>query len=288
MHSATHGQTNQLHRDGWRAELALDLRRVAGQTRLVRNRHRGPLMVQRPFYPEPDGTCHVYVLHPPGGMVQGDCLDIEITTRDDARALITSPAAAKCYRTQLGSAKQKVSLYIGARTCLEWLPQETIVFDRAEAETVTRVNLHEGSMFLGWELYCLGRPAADECFTEGKLTARLEVYRDGQPLWIDRSKVVGTDDALRNARWGFAGFPATGLFIATAGEECAALVSAIRDASDDNAGGQFTVTGVDGLIICRFLGNDISRARDVFMRIWALARNALIGKSIEAPRVWAT
>src|SRR5205085_6360717 len=90
---------------GWQAELRLRFNCDApgplrpGRTRLVERQHRGPLVVQRPFYPEGD-PCHVYLVHPPGGVVGGDALRIDATVDPGAHALITTPAATKFYRCE--------------------------------------------------------------------------------------------------------------------------------------------------------------------------------------------
>src|SRR5512137_547009 len=115
---------------GWRAELVLGFRWQDGRTVLATRRHIGPLTVQRPFYPEGD-VCHVYVLHPPGGVVAGDCLTIAINAEADSAALVTTPAAGKFYRSDGKLARQQVSLTVAANAALEWLPQETIIYEGA-------------------------------------------------------------------------------------------------------------------------------------------------------------
>jgi urease accessory protein len=125
---------------GWEARLALEFEALSGRTRLVRRSHRGPLAVQRPFHPEADGTCHCYVLHPPGGVVAGDRLELDVLVRGAGRALLTTPAATKLYRRGEGAAShalQRFSVASGSR--LEWLPQETIAYAGAESRLETRV-----------------------------------------------------------------------------------------------------------------------------------------------------
>src|SRR4051812_17267113 len=115
---------------GWEAHLELDFQHLAGRTRLVHRRHVGPLHVQRPFHPEPTpgGAAHVYLLHPPGGLVGGDSLAIRARARKGAQVLLTTPAATKFYRTSGELAVQSVTLEVGEDAAVEWLPQETIVF----------------------------------------------------------------------------------------------------------------------------------------------------------------
>ena len=83
----------------WRARLDLELSKSNNRTILSHQKHHGPLQVQKPFYPERSGTCHVYILHPPGGVVGGDHLNIYVDVNSNAHALITTPAAGKFYRS---------------------------------------------------------------------------------------------------------------------------------------------------------------------------------------------
>jgi urease accessory protein len=112
---------------GWLAELDLGFAPRGSRTVLARRRHRGPLAVQRPFHPEGD-VCHVYLLHPPGGVVAGDRLAIRVAADPGAEALLTTPAAGKFYRSEGPVARQTVALEIGEGASLEWLPQETILY----------------------------------------------------------------------------------------------------------------------------------------------------------------
>lgn len=112
---------------GWLAEIALRYEVKRGVTRLTEKRHIGPLMVQRPFYPE-QGIAHTYLLHPPGGVVGGDNLLINIDVQSQAHALLTTPGATKFYRSAGGVAHQIQTLKVAPNGFLEWLPQENIFF----------------------------------------------------------------------------------------------------------------------------------------------------------------
>ena len=111
----------------WRARLELGFDQHRGITRLGHRKRFGPLAVQRPFYPE-GAPCHVYLLHPPGGVVGGDQLDIDITLGENCQALITTPGAAKFYRSEGSVAQQQISMQLAPGAELEWLPQENILF----------------------------------------------------------------------------------------------------------------------------------------------------------------
>ena len=99
--------------DGWQARLSLGIAHDGRQSRLRERVHEGPLYVQRPFYPEGD-LCHVYILHPPGGMVGGDVIQIDISVAEEASALITTPASAKVYKSAGHTSKIHQSLIVEA------------------------------------------------------------------------------------------------------------------------------------------------------------------------------
>src|SRR5262249_10650450 len=124
-------------REGWHAELALGFVRRSQRTVLASRRHRGPLTVQRAFYPEPDGVCHTYVLHPPAGIVGGDALSMSYDLGPGAHALITTPAATRFYFSRAIEAGIRQRACVGDGATLEWLPQETLLFDGAHARFET-------------------------------------------------------------------------------------------------------------------------------------------------------
>ena len=87
-----------LHASGWHAALELDFTGTAERTWLTRRRHSGPLLVQRPFYPEGNKVCQVVIVHPPGGIAGGDVLEIDISADRHACVQLTTPGAGKWYR----------------------------------------------------------------------------------------------------------------------------------------------------------------------------------------------
>ena len=140
---------------------------------LTSARHVGPLTVQRPFYPE-DDVCHLYLLHPPGGIVGGDELTISATLATDSHALITQPGAGKFYRSRGPQAQLRQDFYLAPQATLEWLPQDTILFPGANANIQSVFHLAQESRLLAWDLLCLGRPVMQETFSHGTLRNRLE------------------------------------------------------------------------------------------------------------------
>jgi len=270
----------------WHARLELHFAARGARTTLVHRAHEGPLRVQRPFYPE-GGVCHVYVVHPPGGIVGGDRLAIQLRASAGAHALVTTPAAGKFYRSQGREATQRVDIDIADAT-LEWLPQETIFYRDARARVRTRVRLGAGAKFVGWEIGCLGLAARGETLGAGVVTQSFEVWRDGAPLLLDRLHLDSASSML-NARWGLAAQPVIGTLVA--GPIDAAMMAALREraaAFEAADGVLLSLTMVDGLLVGRALAAHADAVRRRFLALWQELRPQLTGCPAVIPRIWAT
>lgn len=273
--------------DGWAAQLSLRFAARPQRTELVGRAHVGPLRVQRPFYPEPTGTAHVYVLHPPGGVVGGDRLHVAVELERGARALLTTPAATKLYRSAGPRARIEQSLHVAPEACLEWLPQETIAFSAAEAELHTRVDLAAGARFLGWEIVCLGRPASGASFERGQVTQRIELRQASQLRYRERANYRG-GSAVLHAAWGLRAQPVVGTLLA-AGRDLGMLLPELRAACESVAPPALAAVSCMGeLTVVRYLGPSTEEARGCFVRAWQVLRPALAGAPACEPRIWAT
>jgi urease accessory protein len=277
--------TDPSERSGWQAQLHLGFAAQGGCTQLVERRHVGPLRVQRPFYPEGPAVCHVYLLHPPGGVVGGDTLEIEVQAAAGAHAFITTPAAGKFYRCEGRTGTLHQHLRIAAGACIEWLPQETLVYAGAQAAMSTRVEIAPGGSFIGGEILCLGRPASGERFPHGALRQGFEIWRDGRPLWIERAGYEG-DAAALSAAWGLQDFPVVATLVCVGGD--AALTEAIRAAVAPDADERFAVTRLREVTVCRYLGPSAERARRCLVPAWWQMRWALLRRGPHRPRIWET
>jgi urease accessory protein len=266
----------------WQAKLDLKFRQAGNRTILAERRHVGPLIVQRPFYPE-GPICHVYLVHPPGGIVGGDALSLQVDVEPQAHALLTTPAATRFYRAgphPRATLMQRLAVHDAA---LEWLPQETIVFDGARARSTTRVELSGEARFLGWEIACLGRPANGETFDAGQLQQDFLLYRDGQPLLLDRMRLSGGSPAL-SAPWGLGGNQAMGtlMMYPARGIDLAPL----RELRSGDA--RHAISVVDEVLVCRALAAQAEALRLLFAAMWLKLRESLMGCAAVAPRIWAT
>lgn len=265
---------------GWQAELQLGFAPRPGRTALVHRKQRGPLAVQRPFYPEGD-ACHLYLLHPPGGVVGGDSLDIRAEVTEGAHALVTTPGATKFYLSAGDTARQTQALRVDAGAGLEWLPQENIFFPGAIAELKTQIELTGGARFIGWETQCLGRPVIGERFDSGRADFRLDISRDGHPLLLERLAVA--PERLGGAA-GLRGAPVTATLIATPASQTELEQLRALTADRHDAG----VTLLDDLLVLRYLGDSTEQCRKLFVQAWQAIRPAVIGRAPCPPRIWST
>jgi urease accessory protein len=271
---------------GWRGRLSLEFAVQGARTALSRRAHVGPLYAQRPFYPESDGTCHVYVLHPPGGVVGGDELSVELAVGPGARVLATTPAATKLYRCPERGSVVRNQLGVCEGGVLEWLPGETIAFGGARASLLTRVVLEPGAHFLGWEITCLGRPASGDAFSTGRLDQRFELRRGNRPLVLERM-LLEAGGALRRGPWGWAGSTVHGVLLATTASS--ALTSELREhIRPVFEADRFGVTTLGDVTVCRYLGAHAAEARSCLGGAWDIIRRHMLGKPAAAPRVWTT
>lgn len=268
---------------GWQARLQLEFAQRGDSTRLAGRRHQGPLVVQKPFYPE-GGVCHVYVLHPPGGVVGGDRLELEVTAGDATHALLTTPASAKFYRSAGEPAQQIQQLRVGPDAILEWLPQDTILFSGSQVELASRIELSPGARFIGWEILDLGRPWSGEKYTRGGCRQSLEMYRDGRPVLIERL-ALQAGDPLLEAQWGLARNCISGTLLATPASD--EMLEAVRDLAPAQ-GESFSATRIRDVLVCRYLGQRAEGARQTFIAAWERLRPLLLQRPACPPRIWAT
>jgi urease accessory protein len=280
--SASASRTDQPDRAGWQASIRLGFRPTPTRTLLAERQHQGPLKVQRPFYPE--GTpCHVYLLHPPGGVVGGDDLQIGIQVHPQTHALLTTPGAAKFYRSAGPQARQRQLLEINGGT-LEWLPQENILFPGARLRQTTEIRLDAAARFIGWEIHCLGRPVIGERFDSGQAEFHLSITREQTPLLIDRWRIDSPKDL--SGATGLRNHPVVGSWLASnADQEDLELA---RTTLPQPTQGFIGLSLLDELLIARYLGDATEEAHRLFQALWRTLRPRLLGRAACPPRIWAT
>ncbi len=269
----------------WHAAIDLGYERDGARTVLSRRTHRGPLVVQKSLYPEGESVCQTIIVHPPAGIVGGDRLRVDVALGAGAHAQLTTPGAGKWYRSAGRTARQDIALRAAAGATLEWLPQETIVFDGAIGELALDVELRGDAAFMGWDVVCLGRAASGERFEHGRLRQRIAISRDGVPLFIERADLTG-GDALLDSPVGLNGAVVFGTFIAAAQTVPDAILALCRDVAA--ADGEVAVTRMRGCLLGRYRGASTQSARAYFAQLWCVLRPALTGRSAVLPRIWNT
>lgn len=278
-------ETNHTHA-GWLAKVELEFINRFGKTVPGHCSRKGPLTFQRPFYPE-DNTCHLYLLHPPGGVVGGDRIELDITVKENAHALITTPGAAKFYLSQEPDAFQTQNFFVADNSLLEWFPQETILFPGSKPVLNTRIDLDEKANFIGWDILCFGRPASNMTFESGTLTSSLSICRQKTPLYIDRITVDTDNDPILNALPGLKNYPVTAMFVATGITDPDFDITEFSDPDSKDVSIKGT-TLINELLIARYLGHDPEEAKQYFIAIWEKIRPLVYEKPACIPRIWAT
>lgn len=276
---------------GWAARLELVFGTDArGRTRLLHNRHHGPLRLIRAL-PAADGACEAVIVHPPGGLVGGDSLEIDIEAGEGTSLLCTTPGAQKWYRSTGAAALARTRLAAGADAKVSWLPQPAIVFDGARAEQVVEFDLASSTRFVGWECLILGRQAMGERFTRGSLAQRLVLRIDGRPVWTETSRAAA-GDRLFASPLGWRGHCVCASVLA-AGPMPASLCERWRAvlAEAQSGLGSFSAAATQpapGLTLARLLGDDSETVMAVARQLWLAARNGFGEHEPIAPRIWAT
>lgn len=189
----------------WLGQLNLDYRRD-GERTIALDRHTGPLRVLQRLYPEGPGVCHHVLVHPPGGIVGGDVLQVDAHLASGSHALITTPGATRFYRSAGEEAQQTLHARLDDDSRLEWLPLETIAYRGCVASNRMRFDLAPHAEMFGWDVLALGLPAAGEPFDDpaqahGRYTQEIEL----PGVWLERGTVAATDRLLLDSPLGWAG-----------------------------------------------------------------------------------
>ena len=274
----------------WDARLQLDYRSESQRT-VARFRHEGPLRILQSLYPEGAAVCHNVLVHPPGGLVGGDTLDIAVTAGAGSHGLLTTPGATRFYRSAGEPARQRTHLALADGARLEWLPLETLCYSGCRAENHLTMRLEPGAELLGWDVTALGLPAAGQPFERGSLLQHIEV----PGVWLERGRIDATDRRLLDSPLGLAGQRCLASLFFVAG---APIARARRDAALDIARALIEADGLcesagatspqGEVIVLRVLAPLVEPAMRLLRTVWPAWRAALWDRSGPMPRGWAT
>ena len=274
----------------WHAKLDVDYRMQADRC-VVHHVHTGPLRILQSLYPEGSHICHNVIVHPPGGLVGGDTLDLKFSAADGSHGLVTTPGATRFYRSEGAPALQRTVLTLTAGARMEWLPLEAIAFDGCLAENRLFMNLAPGAELMGWDITAFGLPAADKPFNTGHFCQHIEVCG----VWLERAHIRATDTLLMDSPLGMAGqrCMATLFFVSgsklerTRRQAALDLAREVIDAHPlrSSAG----ATSPDGqIIVVRVLAPVVEPAMSLLRQIWRVWRHQLWQVSADSPRIWST
>ncbi|TWO72450.1 urease accessory protein UreD [Caenimonas sedimenti] len=213
----------------WHAQLRLDYTAEHGRS-VARFAHDGPLRILQSLYPEGDAVCHNVLVHPPGGLVGGDTLQIDVSAGPGSHGLVTTPGASRFYRSDAGPAVQSAHIRGQADSRVEWLPLEALYYSGCLAQNRLVLALEPGAELLGWDIAALGLPQANQPFVQGEVLQHLEL----QGAWLERGRIAAADSRLLDGPLGLAGHRCLATLFFTAGAPIARprrdrLLEAARD-----------------------------------------------------------
>ena len=283
----------------WIANLVLDFSYSALGTQLRRTKRNGPLSVQKAFYPEGRDCAHIYLLHPPAGIVSGDELYVDINIDDNAHTLVTTPGANRFYRARkdasIGISKQVqvTALNLKNEAKCENFPQETIVYNGADGFNTVNIHLTNTSIYLGWDISCMGLPSSEQLFTEGQYSQLNRVFVDGALQYHDHIVISSKNNLLHHLA-GLAGKSVFGTFLVHAPQQLSQskrkqLIEEMRHIIESQNGQKhISITDIDGLLVIRYLGDHAQQCKKFFLLLWQIIRPLTLEKKATQPRIWYT
>jgi urease accessory protein len=257
-----------------RGAVRFDVHARDGVTRRGILHESGSLRVRFPS-PEDEGLSGVFV-NTAGGVAGGDRFDIEIAAADGSKLTLTTAAAEKVYRAPGQAAELNIALKVAAGAHLGWLPQETILFDRARVRRRFDIDLDATASLLLCEIVVFGRTAMGERMEQGEFVDRWRLRRGGKLVFAETVRLDGNIGA-KLARSAVAkGGAAIGTALIVPGGE--ALIERLREASESFAG-EVGISAWNGFAMARFCAQDAARLRADMMTVLARTGAAL-------PRLW--
>lgn len=269
----------------WHANLALAFERRGARTVLASRRHDGPLVVQKALYPEGDATCHAIVVHPPAGIAGGDDLVLDAEAGRGAAVLLTTPGAAKWYRSAGAWARQRVTIAARAASRVEWLPQDSIVYDGALADIAWEARIEGDARLLAWDIVCLGRTGSGERFARGRCRLHTRLWRDGRLAWMERG-TIGPGSPIAASAAGLNGCTVFATMLVSAPTIEDDWIESCR--AEQPRSGEAAVTHLPGVLLARYRGDSSEAAREHFVALWKRLRAPVMGRAAVEPRIWRT
>jgi urease accessory protein len=273
----------------WRADLKLDYT-LESQRTVARYLHQGPLRILQSLYPEGDQVCHNVLVHPPGGLVGGDTLDIQVNVAEGAHALVSTPSATRFYKSGGQAALQQVTATLEPGARLEWLPLEAIAYNDCEATNRAIFNLAPTAELMAWDVTALGLPSSDMAFTKGHFQQHLEI----PGVWLERGNLRGDDTRWLNSPLGLAGQKCLASLVFASGnniepQRAAQALEAAREVLEAHplrlqAG---ITCAHPQVIVLRVMSPLVEPSMDLLKQVWAVWRLTLWALPSTPPRIWS-
>lgn len=271
----------------WHAQLDLHYRRDHQRT-VLQHRHTGPLRIFKSLYPEGDGICHNVIIHPPGGLVGGDMLEVNVHAAAQSHGLLATPGATRFYRSDGPATTQQVTLTLDEGARLEWLPLEAIAYPGCLAHNTLTATLADGAEMIGWDVCALGLPNANQPFDRGSLTQHLEI----PGLWLERSRIDAADTRLLESPLGLGGHKCMGTLWLACGtpitrERREHLLETVRAVLGSEHGVQVGATCPNPrMLVVRAVAPLVEPLMALFQQVWATLRTEAWGLGHTPPRIW--
>jgi urease accessory protein len=265
-----------------RIGLATGGRALAGRITELSQEGAAKVFLPRSHAPWPEAV----FLNTAGGLTGGDRLSYHVTLGPGARAVATTQTAERAYASAGGWAELEVGLQLGAGAALDWLPQETILFDRSALRRRTMADLAGDARLVICEMVVLGRAAMGEVLADLELHDWREVRRDGAPVLVEPLRLAAGTLAGGPALIGGARAFATVALIAPGAEDALGPVRAALDAGGGRGGlgaidgVEAAASGWDGKCVARLRAGDALPLK----RAVAAVLEAMRGRAL--PRVW--
>ena len=273
----------------WRADLKLDYT-LESQRTVVRYLHQGPLRILQSLYPEGDQICHNVLVHPPGGLVGGDTLDIQVTVAEGAHGLVSTPGATRFYKSGGHPALQQVVAHLADNAKLEWLPLEAIAYNDCEATNRAIFNLAPSAELITWDVTALGLPSSDMAFTQGHFQQHIEI----PGVWLERGNIRGEDTRWLNSPLGLAGSKCLASLVFASGsaidsDRTTQALEAAREVIESHplrlqAG---ITCAHPQVIVLRVISPLVEPTMDLLKKVWAVWRHTLWALPSTPPRIWS-
>jgi urease accessory protein len=262
-----------------RGRIDLAFKRTEAGTLIAANYQAGCLKMRISRFPAQIPPVAV-LLNTSGGLAEGDRLSQAVTWGPDTNASIATQAAEKVYRAMDEGASIETRLGVANRADAEWMPQETILFDRARLTRDMQVRVASASSFLGVEAVVFGRTAMGEVMRSGSLCDRWRIWRDGRLVYADALRLDGAVDELMARAAIGAGARAMAVLIHVS-SRAASLLGTVREALA-GALGTTAASAWNGMLVVRLLARDGAILRHDMLRALVALRG---GRPL--PRVWS-